>query len=49
MRRHFSTSKAPTLKSYLPEHMRVIDKFSVRAPHFIYNPQTLRDVKEVHR
>jgi hypothetical protein len=46
--RHFGTIK-PTLKSYLPQHMRVVDRFSVRPGHFIYNPQTLRDLKEVHK
>jgi hypothetical protein len=46
--RHFGSIK-PTLKSYLPQHMRVIERASVRPSHFIYNPQTLRDLKQVHK
>lgn len=45
----FSTTVRQKLKHLLPAHIRVIDKFSVRAPHFIYYPKTLEEVKETHR
>jgi hypothetical protein len=45
----FSTAVRNKLKHLLPAHIRVIDKFSVRAPHFIYYPRTLEEVKETHK
>jgi hypothetical protein len=42
-------SVKPQLKNLLPDHLRVIDKFSMRAPHFIYNPKALHEVKETER
>lgn len=49
MRFSSSTGIRKKLKHLLPAHIRVIDKFSVRAPHFIYYPKTLEEVRETHK